>query len=274
MNRATGFRALPKPKTAGVGVAAKALACAAGKRRVVADATFDIEPGEVVGIVGPNGSGKSTLLRVLAGVKRPVHGQVLVDGAALHDLSPRRRAKTVAMVAQDERPPADLRAGEVVALGRTPYLPPWGAGSPREQQAIEEALAAVDLAGFADRPVHHLSGGERQRVLLARALVQDTPILLLDEPTNHLDITHQLELLALTRTLNRTVVMALHELSLADRYCDRILVLHNGTAHPLEKPETALRPEVLETVFGVHAVRVRHPGTGESHLLITPTASV
>ncbi|MGW0252274.1 ABC transporter ATP-binding protein [Nocardia goodfellowii] len=279
MKRIFGFRerpatAEPRAIRGGAGVTAKALACAAGKRRVVTDVTFDIEPGEVVGIVGPNGSGKSTLLRVLAGVQRPRHGRVVVGDTALHDLSPRQRAKTVAMVAQDERPPADLRAGEVVALGRTPYLPPWGAGSPREQQAIEEALTAVDLAGFADRPVHRLSGGERQRVLLARALVQDTPVLLLDEPTNHLDITHQLELLALSRTLNRTVVMALHELSLADRYCDRILVLHNGIAHPLAASETALRPEVLETVFGVRAIRVPHPETGESHLLITPTASV
>ncbi|MEV6281002.1 ABC transporter ATP-binding protein [Nocardia sp. NPDC051832] len=258
----------------GAAVAAHGLACTAGKRRVISEATFDVEPGEVVGIVGPNGSGKSTLLRVLAGVQRPGHGQVIVDGTVLHDLSPRRRARIVALVAQDERPPADLRAGEVVALGRTPYLPPWGAGSPREQKIIEEALATVDLAGFADRPVQHLSGGERQRVLLARALVQDTPVLLLDEPTNHLDITHQLELLALTRTLNRTVIMALHELSLADRYCDRILVLHNGTTHPLEAPANALRPDVLEAVFGVHAIRVQHPDTGESHLLFTPTASV
>ncbi|MEU8901655.1 ABC transporter ATP-binding protein [Nocardia sp. NPDC048505] len=258
----------------GATVAARAVTCAAGKRRIVSGATFEIDAGEVVGIVGPNGSGKSTLLRVLAGVQRPAHGQIVVNGHVLHDLSPRRRARIVALVAQDERPPADLRAGEVVALGRTPYLPPWGAGSPREQQAIDEALAAVDLAGFADRPVRRLSGGERQRVLLARALVQDTPVLLLDEPTNHLDITHQLELLALARTLNRTVIMALHEISLADRYCDRILVLHNGSAHPLDVPAQALRPDVLETVFGVRALRVQHPDTGESHLLLTPPASV
>ncbi|MFC9897677.1 ABC transporter ATP-binding protein [Nocardia sp. NPDC127579] len=256
----------------GAALSAWQLACATGKRVVVGDVSFEIAPGEVVGIVGPNGSGKSTLLRALAGITKPARGRVAVDGVALHSLSARRRARTVAIVTQDVRPPADLRAGEVVALGRTPYLPPWGAGSPREQESIETALAAVDLAGFADRPVQRLSGGERQRVLLARALIQDTPILLLDEPTNHLDITHQLELLELTRTLNRTVVMALHELALADRYCDRILVLHNGSASPLEPPEIALRPEVLDTVFGVHAIRVPHPDTGESHLLITASA--
>ncbi|GAA5075250.1 ABC transporter ATP-binding protein [Nocardia iowensis] len=245
------------------------LACAAGRRTVVADTSFTIRAGETIGIVGPNGTGKTTLLQVLAGVRRPVRGRVTVDGRVLHTLSARQRARTVAVVAQDERPPADLRAGEVVALGLTPYLPPWGGGSPREQQAVDEALATVDLAGFAERPVHRLSGGERQRVLLARALVQNTPVLLLDEPTNHLDITHRLELLALTRTLNRTVVMALHDLALADRYCDRILVLHNGIAHPLAEPATALAPAVVDTVFGVHALRVPHPETGIPHLLIT-----
>ncbi|MFI7003230.1 ABC transporter ATP-binding protein [Nocardia sp. NPDC050175] len=261
-----------KPETAsGAGaLEVHGLACAAGRKTVVADVTFAIQAGETVGIVGPNGTGKSTLLQTLAGVRRPVRGQVMVDGQVLHDLSARRRARTVAMVAQDERPPDDLRAGEVVALGLTPYLPPWGAGSPHEQHAVQDALATVDLAGFADRPVHRLSGGERQRVLLARALVQNTPVLLLDEPTNHLDITHRLELLTLARTLNRTVVMALHDLALADRYCDRILVLHNGTAHPLAPPATALAPEVVDEVFGVRALRVPHPETGDPHLLITP----
>ncbi|MFI6216168.1 ABC transporter ATP-binding protein [Nocardia brasiliensis] len=249
---------------------AEGLACAAGRRTVVSDVSFTVRAGETIGIVGPNGTGKTTLLQVLAGVRKPVQGRVLVDGLVLHGLSARRRARTVASVAQDERPPADLRAGEVVALGRTPYLPPWGAGSPREQQVIEQALTTVDLAGFAGRPVHHLSGGERQRVLLARALVQDTPVLLLDEPTNHLDITHRLELLALARTLRRTVVMALHDLTLADRYCDRILVLHNGTAHPLAPPATALAPDIVEAVFAVQALRVPHPATGHPHLLITP----
>lgn len=257
------------PADMGATLEVRELTCALGRRDVVSGVSFTVHAGETIGIVGPNGAGKSTLLQVLAGVRRPRDGQVLVNGQALHAHSGRRRARTVALVAQDERPPADLLAGEVVALGRTPYLPPWGAGSPRERQAVEQALAAVDLAGFAQRPVHRLSGGERQRVLLARALVQRTPVLLLDEPTNHLDITHRLELLELARTLDRTVVLALHDLPLADRYCDRILVLHNGRAHPLAPPQVALRPEVLDAVFGVRATRVAHPDTGESHLLIT-----
>lgn len=251
-------------------VRARALTCAIGRRNIVVDADFTIRPGETVGIVGPNGSGKSTLLRVLGGVSRPTQGQVLVDGHDLHALRPRQRAATVALVAQDESPPADMLVGEVVALGLTPYLPPWGLGAPREQHRVAQALASVDLPGFAGRQVQHLSGGERQRVLLARALLQDTPVLLLDEPTNHLDVTHQLELLSLMRNLNRTVVAALHDLSLADRYCDRIIVLHNGSTRPPAPPVQALTPDVVAEVFGVDAARVQHPTTGEHHLLITP----
>ncbi|MBB5917890.1 iron complex transport system ATP-binding protein [Nocardia transvalensis] len=235
---------------------------------MLADVSFTVRTGETIGIVGPNGSGKTTLLRTLAGLLRPSHGTVFAEGADLHTLSPRQRARTVAVVAQDEHPPEDLRAGEVVALGRTPYLPPWGPGGPRERLAVDNALHAVGLDDFADRPVHRMSGGERQRVLLARALAQDTPLLLLDEPTNHLDVTHRLALLALARALDRTVVIALHDLTLADRYCDRVLVLHEGRAGALAPPESALTPDTLDAVFGVRAVRVPHPETGEPHLLL------
>ncbi|WP_280387379.1 ABC transporter ATP-binding protein [Nocardia wallacei] len=250
----------------------RGLGCGPGRRAVLDEVSFTVRAGETIGIVGPNGSGKTTLLRTLAGLLRPHHGSVLADGQNLHRLSPRRRAHTVALVAQDEQPPDDLRAGEVVALGRTPYLPPWGPGGPRERRAVESALHAVDLDGFADRPVHRMSGGERQRVLLARALIQSTPLLLLDEPTNHLDITHRLALLELVRTLDRTVVLALHDLTLADRYCDRVLVLHEGRASALAPPETALAPDTLSAVFGVRAARVRHPGTGAVHLLLDAEA--
>ncbi|MBV7705117.1 ABC transporter ATP-binding protein [Nocardia nova] len=248
------------------------LACGPRHRDVLTGVDFGVEPGEVVGIVGPNGAGKSTLLRTLGGLLRPRQGRVLVNGEALHAMSPRRRARLVAMVGQDDQPPADLCAGEVVALGRTPYLPSWGAGSPAERRAVGEALAAVDLDGFAERPVRRMSGGERQRVLVARALAQASPLLLLDEPTNHLDITHRLALLNLVRGLGRTVVVALHDLTLADRYCDRVLVVHDGSASDPRPPREALSSEVLAAVFGVRAARVRHPETGATHLLLEPNS--
>ncbi|MFE3023674.1 ABC transporter ATP-binding protein [Nocardia tengchongensis] len=257
----------PTPNAGAVTVTG--LECAAGRRTVVAGIEFAVRPGETVGIVGPNGAGKTTLLRTLAGLVAPAAGEVRVDDRRVQRVSARERARLVSLVGQDEVPPADLLVGELVALGRTPYLPPWGAGGPEERAAVEHALRQVDLAGFAGRTVGRLSGGERQRVLLARALAQDTPVLLLDEPTNHLDITHQLELLTLTRELARTVVMSLHDLTLADRFCDRVLVLDAGRARPLEPPGTALRPEVLDEVFGVLARRVPDPDSGGTHLVIT-----
>ncbi|MEV5650042.1 ABC transporter ATP-binding protein [Nocardia sp. NPDC052254] len=249
------------------------LACGPRGRTVLAEVEFTVAPAEVIGVVGPNGAGKTTLLRTLAGLLRPRRGAVRFGGADLHTMPPRRRARTVALVGQDEQPPADLRAGEVVALGRTPYLPPWGAGSRAERRAVAEALRAVDLDGFADRPVQRMSGGERQRVLLARAVAQGGPLLLLDEPTNHLDITHRLALLDLVRELGRTVVIALHDLTLADRYCDRVLVLDDGRARALRPPAEALSTAVLAEVFGVRAARVPHPETGAIHLLLEPNTA-
>ncbi|MGW4245822.1 ABC transporter ATP-binding protein [Nocardia sp. NPDC004722] len=259
-----------RPAVAGAGgVEVSGLACAAGRRTVLEGVEFAVRPGETVGIVGPNGAGKTTLLRTLAGLIAPAAGEVRVNGRALHRVSLRERARLLGLVGQHEQPPEDLLVGELVALGRTPYLPPWGAGGAEERAVVDEALRQVDLAGFAGRRVHRLSGGERQRVLLARALAQETPVLLLDEPTNHLDVAHQLELLALARELTRTVVMSLHDLSLADRFCDRVLVLDGGRAHPLAPPETALRPEILAEVFGLRAHRVPDPQADGTHLIIT-----
>ncbi|PZG07298.1 ABC transporter ATP-binding protein [Nonomuraea aridisoli] len=248
---------------------AEGLACAVGNRVILRDLRLDVREGETIGIVGPNGCGKSTLLRVLAGLRAPTAGHVHVGGVRLHGLGSRQRARKVALVAQEQDLPADLLAGEVVALGLTPYRSPWNGVGPRERAAVAAALAEVGLADLADRPVEQLSGGERRRVLLARGLVQRTPLLLLDEPTNHLDVRHQLHLMRLVRRLGRTVVLALHDLTLAAT-CDRVLVLHEGRALPLAPPGEALAPAVVSAVFGVDAIPIRHPVTGDTHLLITP----
>ncbi|MFI7616518.1 ABC transporter ATP-binding protein [Nonomuraea terrae] len=249
---------------------AEGLACSAGKRVVLRDVRLDVREGETIGIVGPNGCGKSTLLRVLAGLRNPSAGHVHVGGVRLHGLGARQRARKVALVAQEQDLPPDLLAWEVVALGLTPYRSPWNGVGPRERAAVADALAQVALADLADRPVNQLSGGERRRVLLARGLVQRTPLLLLDEPTNHLDVRHQLDLMRLVRRLGRTVVLALHDLTLATSTCDRVLVLHEGRALPLAPPGEALTPGVVGAVFGVDATPIRHPVTGDTHLLITP----
>lgn len=251
---------------------ARSLACAAGRRPVLRDVDLQVRPGEVLGVVGPNGSGKSTLLRVLAGVRRPLAGRVHLDGRDLHGLPARQRARRIALVGQEEELPADLRVGELVALGRLPHRPPWAGGDEAERAAVHAALTAVDLDGVADRPVERLSGGERRRALLARGLAQDAGLLMLDEPTNHLDVRHQLALLDLLRGLvrdtGRTVVVTLHDLPLAARACDRVVVLHEGRAAAAGPPHEVLTRERVRAVFGVDAVPVTHPLTGRTHLLV------
>ncbi|HEX4246654.1 MAG TPA: ABC transporter ATP-binding protein [Pseudonocardia sp.] len=249
---------------------ADGVTCALGRRTVLRGVNLTVGHGETVGVVGPNGSGKSTLLRVLAGVLAPAAGRVLLDGEPLDQLPARRRAQLIALVGQEEELPGDLRVGELVALGRVPHQPPWSGGDAGERAAVLEALASVDLADAVDRPVDQLSGGERRRVLLARGLAQQAPLLILDEPTNHLDVRHQLALLELIRRLGRTVLLAMHDLNLAAGACDRVVLLHDGIARPAGRPGDVLSPDAVEEVFGVEAVPVTHPLTGETHLLFTP----
>ena len=249
---------------------ADGVTCTIGRRTVLRGVNLTVSRGETVGVVGPNGSGKSTLLRVLAGVLPPAAGRVYLDGEPLDRLPGRRRAQLVALVGQEEELPADLRVGELVALGRVPHQAPWSGGDAGERAAVLAALGSVDLADAVDRPVDQLSGGERRRVLLARGLAQQAPLLVLDEPTNHLDVRHQLALLELIRGLGRTVLLAMHDLNLAAGACDRVVLLHDGIARPAGRPSEVLSPDAVEEVFGVEAVPVAHPLTGETHLLFTP----
>ncbi|MCG8915279.1 ABC transporter ATP-binding protein [Actinokineospora sp. PR83] len=249
-------------------LSAVGLTCAVGRRAVLVDVAFDIEPGQVVGVVGPNGSGKSTLLRALAGITRPPRGRVLVDGEDLHRLPARARARRVAFVGQDEDLPSGLLVREAVALGRVPYAAPWDTDD-ADRPIVLSALAEVGLADLARRPVEDLSGGERRRVSLARGLAQRAPVLVLDEPTNHLDVGHQLRLVELLRGLDRTVVVALHDLSLAAATCDRLVVVHGGRTAPALPPAEALTSEVVRAAFGVRTTPVTDPHTGRTHLLMS-----
>ncbi|MEU8519910.1 ABC transporter ATP-binding protein [Streptomyces sp. NBC_01216] len=213
----------------------------------------DIASGETVGLLGPNGSGKSSLLRCLAGLRAPAVGTVRYDGVSVRDWSARRIARQVAFVAQDPGAESDLAVVDVVGLGRTPFRSRRHGVGADDRAVIAAALERVGLTALAGRPWQALSGGERQRAHLARALAQQPYALLLDEPTNHLDVRHRLELMELLTDSGRTAVVALHDLSLAARYCDRLLLLHHGRLIAAGPPREVLTPERLAEVFEVDA---------------------
>ena len=250
-------------------LATQNLGCALGKYPILNGVDLEVPEREMMALVGPNGTGKSTLLRTLAGLLPIPSGRVLVAGRDLVKLSPLERARTLAMVGQQEETPADLRVAEVVALGLLPHRPPWSGGGRKERNAVAEALEQVSMTAYANRGFHQLSGGEQRRVLLARGLAQRTELLLLDEPTNHLDIRHQHALLRMVRGLGRTVIAAIHDLDLAATYFDHIVVLNDGGVAADGKPSEVLTPELVGDVFGMAASMVTDPATGEPRLLLS-----
>jgi iron complex transport system ATP-binding protein len=233
---------------------AERVSWSAGGRLIVDDVSIQIADGETVGLLGPNGSGKSSLIRLLAGVRSPTSGSVLLAGDDLAGLRRRAIARRVAVVEQHATTEVDLTVREVVSLGRIPHRSAWGPDSTGDAEAIDRALRRTGLDGSAGRSWHTLSGGERQRVHIARALAQEPTELLLDEPTNHLDIHHQLELLSLVRELPLTSVLALHDLNLAAMFCDRLVVLSGGRVVAGGTPAEILTPELIADVYRVRAV--------------------
>jgi iron complex transport system ATP-binding protein len=218
--------------------------------------------GHVVGLLGPNGSGKTTLLRLLAGLRRPDEGAVHLDGTDVRDLARRRIARRLAVVEQDTDSNGDLTVRQVVELGRTPFRGRFDALTDADRLIVDDALARVNLSDKQNQAWQTLSGGEKQRAQLARALAQEPLEILLDEPTNHLDIRHQLELLELLRSLGITCILALHDLAMAARYCDHIVLLDQGRVIAAGPPQDIVTPELISKVYGVDVLVDLEPSTG------------
>ncbi|RNJ26902.1 heme ABC transporter ATP-binding protein [Halosegnis longus] len=243
-----------------------------GGVRVLEDVSLSVADGEFVALVGPNGAGKSTLLGAVGGHLSPAAGSVAVDGDEVGSLSARALARRVATVPQETNFGFDFSVRDVVAMGRHPYRSRFGGDDPDGAAAVERALDRTQTAQFADRSVASLSGGEKQRVLLARALTQAAPTLLLDEPTASLDINHQVRTLDLVAGLEETVVAAIHDLDLAARYCDRVVLLADGERQAVGTPREVFTADRLERVFGVDVTVGENPATGT--VTVTPTAGV
>ena len=225
-------------------------------RGVLRGITFAARAGEVIGVCGPNGTGKSTLLRLILGLLRPQAGRVCLGGDSVTALDRREIARRAALLMQDSPLELPLLVREVVALGRLPHLRRFETDREADHAAIDAAMELTDTQVLADRRVTELSGGERHRVQLARVLAQDTPLMLLDEPTASFDVAHQLQALRLVRAAaarGRTVLVAMHDLSLAARSCDRILLLGDGRLQADGPPVEALTEENLARLFRVRA---------------------
>jgi iron complex transport system ATP-binding protein len=236
---------------------AKGVAATLNGRPILDGIDLAVEGGEIVGVIGPNGAGKSTLLRVLAGLLAPCRGTVNLDGAPLAALAPHARGRAIAYLGQDRIVHWPMAVRRVVALGRLPHHAGRATGlNAADAHAIEQAIAAMDIAAFVDRPVSELSGGERARVLVARALAQQAPLLIADEPTAGLDPAHALGLFESFRamaTAGRSVIVALHDLSLAARYCSRLVLLRGGVSVASGPPSGVLTPPVLARAYGITA---------------------
>lgn len=228
-------------------------------KALLAPISIKINAGEFIAVVGPNGSGKTSLLRCLYRVNKPSSGRVLLDGVDIWSLSPRQCAQRVATVLQDAGGEFGLSVFEMVEIGLTPKSHRWGRSN-EDVAAIKNALELLDVSHLAQRPFNALSGGERQRVMIARAIVQGPDLLILDEPTNHLDIRHQLEVLELLASLPCTVIVSLHDLSLA-AHADQVLVMKSGQMQDYSPPQEAFKAQQIKHVFEVNTVIDKHPVT-------------
>ncbi|QOR39472.1 ABC transporter ATP-binding protein [Billgrantia diversa] len=215
--------------------------------------SLSVEPGQVWGVLGPNGAGKTTLLHTLAGLRAPRAGRVLVDGCPLAALGRRQVARTLGLVFQERHDGFPATVRETVLIGRHPWLSPWQMEGAVDLRLAEAALERLDIDHLAERLVSTLSGGERQRLAIATVLTQAPSIWLADEPTNHLDLHHQTAVMALLSeqaAQGKAVLMCLHDLNLAARWCDHLLLLYPDGEACWGPAERMLVPVALERLYG------------------------
>jgi len=237
-----------------------------GTKEVLKGLSFAVARGEIIGIIGPNGSGKTTLLKVIDGLLIPQGGEMLVQGSCIGQKTRRELAAVMAFVPQELSPGFPFTVREIVMMGRYHQLGGLHFESSRDHLIVEESLARTDTLPFAGRLISQLSGGERQRVLIARALAQQSDIMLLDEATAFLDIKHQLSLFELIKKLNRekglTVLVVTHDINLAARYTDRIILLRDGAIHSLGSPAEVITADSIGAVYEADVLVDQNPRTG------------
>lgn len=213
--------------------------------------------GKITALLGANGCGKSTLLNLIAGVRKPDRGKILLDGKNISDIKPNAVAQKIALVHQSNQAPEDMTVRNLVSVGRTPYRSIFHRYSEEDEASIEKAMLDTKIMDYENRPIAALSGGQMQRVWLAMALAQDTDILLLDEITTYLDIHYQMEILHLIKELNkeknRTIIMVLHDINLAFAYCDEVVIMKDGKVLTQGGIAQVAEDKILNRAFDVEA---------------------
>lgn len=250
---------------------AEELSLSYGDKHVITDLNFEVPTGQVTSVIGPNGCGKSTLLRGLGRLLPAKSGRVLLDGKPLTRYSTRKVAQRISILPQSPAAPSGLTVADLVSRGRHPRQRWYEQFTLADEQLIAETLESTGMRKLAGARVEELSGGQRQRAWISMTLAQETDIMLLDEPTTFLDLAHQVELLELVvrlnRELGRTVVMVLHDISLAARYSDHLVAMRDGEIVAQGEPAEVVQAELLQDVFGLTAQVVTEPTEGRPHVI-------
>ncbi|MGC0054769.1 ABC transporter ATP-binding protein [Brucella pituitosa] len=237
-----------------------------GKKTILDGVSFEAKPGKMLGLLGPNGSGKTSLLRLVAGLKRPHGGRVILDETDISKISRRSIAQRIAFVEQHATTNANLKVIDVVKLGRFPHRSLFSGWTGVDDAAVEDALERTGMKTKRNDHWQSLSGGEKQRVHIARALAQRPKELILDEPTNHLDIQHQMSLLKLVSGLPITSIIALHDLNHAAMFCDELIVMKDGKIVAAGIPEDVINERLLRDVFCIEARVETSPHSRRPHI--------
>ena len=237
-----------------------------GKKNIVHPTSFSLEPGSILGVIGPNGAGKSTLLRMLYRFVRPRSGIVRLEGEDIWQIDAKSCAQKIAVVLQEQPVDLALTVREVVSLGRLPHRQMFSSYGQRDNSMVDSVLRTLELDKISHRRLTTLSGGEKQRTVLARALTQEPKLIILDEPTNHLDIRHQLELLSLLSSLGLSVICTMHDLNLAIKFADRLMIMSEGCCLAFGKPEEIAVENTISKAFSINTIKDHLVTSGTVHL--------
>ncbi|WP_135382060.1 Fe(3+) dicitrate ABC transporter ATP-binding protein FecE [Vibrio tasmaniensis] len=238
------------------------ISVAYGKQTIIPNLSVSIPKGKITALIGPNGCGKSTLLKTLVRINKPVTGEVLFEDKPLSSYGDKVLARSLSLLPQILVSPEGISVRKLVEYGRSPYVSHWGRLGQEDQAIVEQAMRDTGVLEFADKPIESLSGGQRQRAWIAMIIAQDTDVVMLDEPTTYLDMSHQVELMNLMQQMNdkgKTVVVVLHDLNQASRYCDYLIVLERGGLVAEGTPDEVMTETLLNDVFDLKASVFRDP---------------